>query len=73
VNFQVAEPVPAPFVPVVRAVYVVAFFRRDDGVKVTVVQGELQAVVPFTCRPLLSASVSVSEVSGESYVAVTVV
>ncbi|MGH8315451.1 MAG: hypothetical protein ACRETU_09930 [Steroidobacterales bacterium] len=34
--------------PVDCAVYVVAFRSRVDGVNVTVVQGELQAAVPFT-------------------------
>ena len=66
VNFHVAEPEPAPFDPVDRAAYVVPFRRRVDGVKVTVVHGELQAVAPLTCRPLLSVSVRLDAVSGSS-------
>jgi hypothetical protein len=66
VNVQVAEPDPDPFFPLVCAVYVVALFRRVPGVKVTVVHGELQLVVPFTARPALSASVRLEEVSGSS-------
>jgi hypothetical protein len=73
VNVQVAEPDPDPFVPLVCAVYVVAFLRRVAGVKVTVVQGALQLVTPFRARPAPSASVRLDEVSGSSYVAVTVV
>ena len=65
-NLQVAEPEPAPFVPVDRAVYVVPFLRRVDGVNVTVVHGESQAVLPFTWRPPLSLRVNVDEVSGSS-------
>ena len=72
-NVHVAEPDPDPFVPLVRAVYVVPFFRRVAGTKVTVVHGELQLVTPFTARPTLSASVRLDELSGSSYVAVTVV
>jgi len=73
VNVQVAEPDPDPFVPLVCALYVVPLFRRAAGVRVTVVHGELQLVAPFTARPESSASVRLAEVSGSSYVAVTVV
>jgi hypothetical protein len=66
VNFHVAEPEPDPFVPLVCAVYVVPFRSRADGVNVTVVHGELQAVVPFTARPVLSASDKLDDVSGSS-------
>jgi hypothetical protein len=66
VNVQVAEPDPDPFVPLVCAVYAVPFFRRTDGLKVTVVHGELQLVFPFTVRPKLSASDRLDEVSGSS-------
>jgi hypothetical protein len=48
VNLQVADPEPDPLVPLVCAVYVVPLLKRADGVNVTVVHGELHAVLPFT-------------------------
>jgi hypothetical protein len=73
VKLHVDDPVlPDTLVPVARAVYFVWLFRRAVGVKVTVLHGELHAVVPFTTPPAVER-VSVADASASSHAAVTVV
>ena len=70
---QLVEPWPDAFDPVAFAVYAVPFFKRVEGVNVTIVHGELHVTAPLTALPLESARVMLSDVSGASNVAVTVV